>query len=188
VGHFCCQLAADAGAKVRTPANSTTCAPHPLLTWVMVPVQVIGVASSKNHDFMRSLGAHHTIEYKDDIAARVKQIVPEGEKNLSEWYISNASDAWEPDILIPCTGIGRGRRTVRCVRGRFPACLTAGGQERGGGGVDRGAALAQGGTSGRSQVRNAYSISCILLCLPDASVGWLCGAASRPDLVAMMNA
>lgn len=41
--------------------------------------EVIGVASKKNHDYMRSLGADHTIDYKDqDIGKAVKQIYPEG--------------------------------------------------------------------------------------------------------------
>lgn len=41
--------------------------------------EVIGVASSKNHDYMRSLGADHTIDYHDrDIGEAVKEIYPEG--------------------------------------------------------------------------------------------------------------
>ncbi|MFD2518264.1 NADP-dependent oxidoreductase [Salinimicrobium flavum] len=41
--------------------------------------EVIGVASSKNHDYMKSLGADHTIEYKDsDVGKAVKEIYPEG--------------------------------------------------------------------------------------------------------------
>ena len=41
--------------------------------------EIIGVASKKNHDYMRSLGADQTIDYKDqDIGEAVKQIYPEG--------------------------------------------------------------------------------------------------------------
>lgn len=41
--------------------------------------EVIGVASNKNHDYMRSLGADHTIDYHDrDIGEAVKDIYPEG--------------------------------------------------------------------------------------------------------------
>jgi NADPH:quinone reductase-like Zn-dependent oxidoreductase len=40
---------------------------------------VIGVSSSKNHDFLRSLGAHHTLDYKEpDLPAKVRELVPEG--------------------------------------------------------------------------------------------------------------
>jgi len=40
---------------------------------------VIGVASRKNHDHMRSLGADHTLDYNNDqIAEAVKEILPEG--------------------------------------------------------------------------------------------------------------
>lgn len=41
--------------------------------------EVIGVASSKNHDYMRRLGADHTIDYHDrDIGEAFKEIYPEG--------------------------------------------------------------------------------------------------------------
>ncbi|PRY09955.1 NADPH:quinone reductase-like Zn-dependent oxidoreductase [Pontibacter ummariensis] len=40
---------------------------------------VIGVASQKNHSFMKELGADHTIDYKDtDVGAAVKEVSPEG--------------------------------------------------------------------------------------------------------------
>lgn len=41
--------------------------------------KVIGVASEKNHDYMKSLGADHTIDYKDqDIGEAVEEIAPNG--------------------------------------------------------------------------------------------------------------
>jgi NADPH:quinone reductase-like Zn-dependent oxidoreductase len=41
--------------------------------------KVIGVASGKNHSFMKELGADHTIDYKDNnIGEAVKAIYPEG--------------------------------------------------------------------------------------------------------------
>ncbi|MFC6999001.1 NADP-dependent oxidoreductase [Rufibacter roseus] len=42
-------------------------------------VTVIGVASQKNHAFMKELGADHTVTYKDtDVGAAVKEIYPDG--------------------------------------------------------------------------------------------------------------
>ncbi|QMU28085.1 NADP-dependent oxidoreductase [Adhaeribacter radiodurans] len=41
--------------------------------------QVIGVASAKNHDFMKQLGADFTIDYRQgDIGAAAKALVPDG--------------------------------------------------------------------------------------------------------------
>ena len=55
VGSFAIQLAKEKGAKV------------------------IGVASEKNHAFMKELGADYTIDYKDtDIGDATKEIFPEG--------------------------------------------------------------------------------------------------------------
>lgn len=54
VGHFAVQLAKSAGATV------------------------IGTASPRNHDFLRSLGVDYPIDYSGDLPERVRAVAPDG--------------------------------------------------------------------------------------------------------------
>lgn len=41
-------------------------------------LKTIGVASTKNHEYMKKLGANFAIDYKGDVVSEVKKIAPEG--------------------------------------------------------------------------------------------------------------
>ncbi len=74
--------------------------------------EVIGVASSKNHDYTRSLGADHTIDYKDqDIGEAVKQIFPEG-----------------VDLIFDCTSGESLQQSLKCLKaeGKLVSILNQG--------------------------------------------------------------
>lgn len=74
--------------------------------------EVIGVASSKNHDYMRSLGADHTIDYKDqDIGEAVKEIYPEG-----------------VDLIFDCTSGDSLQQSLKCLKdsGKLVSLLNQG--------------------------------------------------------------
>lgn len=74
--------------------------------------EVIGVASSKNHDYMRSLGADHTIDYKDqDIGETVKEIYPEG-----------------VDLIFDCTSGDSLQQSLKCLKdsGKLVSLLNRG--------------------------------------------------------------
>jgi len=74
--------------------------------------EVIGVASSKNHDYMRSLGADHTIDYKDeDIGNAVKEIHPEG-----------------VDLIFDCTSGESLQQSLKCLKdsGKLVSILNQG--------------------------------------------------------------
>ena len=74
--------------------------------------EVIGVASKKNHDYMRSLGADHTIDYKDqDIGEAVKQIYPDG-----------------VDLIFDCTSGDSLQQSLKCLEdsGKLVSILNQG--------------------------------------------------------------
>lgn len=74
--------------------------------------EVIGVASSKNHDYMRSLGADHTIDYKDqDIGKAVQEIYPEG-----------------VDLIFDCTSGESLQQSLKCLKdsGKLVSILNQG--------------------------------------------------------------
>ncbi len=74
--------------------------------------EVIGVASSKNHDYMRSLGADHCIDYKDqDIGAAVKEIYPAG-----------------VDLIFDCTSGESLQQSLKCLKdsGKLVSLLNQG--------------------------------------------------------------
>lgn len=74
--------------------------------------EVIGVASSKNHEYMRSLGADHTIDYKDqDIGEAVKEIYPEG-----------------VDLIFDCTSGESLQQSLQCLKesGKLVSILNQG--------------------------------------------------------------
>lgn len=63
--------------------------------------EVIGVASSKNHDYMKSLGADHTIDYKDrDVGEAVNGIYSEG-----------------VDLIFDCTSGETLQQSLKCLKG-----------------------------------------------------------------------
>ncbi len=74
--------------------------------------EVIGVASSKNHDYMRSLGADHTIDYKGrDVGEAVKNIYPEG-----------------VDLIFDCTSGETLQQSLKCLKdsGKLVSILNQG--------------------------------------------------------------
>ena len=74
--------------------------------------EVIGVASSKNHDYMRSLGADHTVDYHDkDIGKAVKEIYPEG-----------------VDLIFDCTSGESLQQSLKCLKdsGKLVSILNQG--------------------------------------------------------------
>lgn len=52
---------------------------------------VIGTASERNHDYVRSLGADHVVTYGDGLAQRVRDIAPDG-VNVSVDYVGGVED------------------------------------------------------------------------------------------------
>ena len=75
--------------------------------------EVIGVASSKNHDYMKSLGADHTIDYHDrDIGEAVKEIFPQG-----------------VDLIFDCTSGESLQQSLKCLKdsGKLVSILNQGG-------------------------------------------------------------
>lgn len=53
---------------------------------------VIGTASERNHDYVRSLGADHVVDYGDGLAQRVRGIAPGG-VSVSVDYVGGVEDA-----------------------------------------------------------------------------------------------
>lgn len=74
--------------------------------------EVIGVASSKNHDYMKSLGADHTIDYNDgDVGEAVKEIYSEG-----------------VDLIFDCTSGETLQQSLKCLKdsGKLVSILNQG--------------------------------------------------------------
>lgn len=74
--------------------------------------EIFGVASSRNHDYMRSLGADHTIDYKDrDIGDAVKEIYPKG-----------------VDLIFDCTSGESLQQSLKCLKdsGKLVSILNQG--------------------------------------------------------------
>ena len=74
--------------------------------------EVIGVASSKNHNYMKSLGADHTIDYKDrDVGEAVKEIYSEG-----------------VDLIFDCTSGETLQQSLKCLKdsGKLVSILNQG--------------------------------------------------------------
>ncbi|WP_324720979.1 NADP-dependent oxidoreductase [Salinimicrobium sp. HB62] len=74
--------------------------------------EVIGVASKKNHDYMKSLGADHTVDYNGgDVGEAVKEIYPEG-----------------VDLIFDCTSGETLQQSLKCLKdsGKLVSILNQG--------------------------------------------------------------
>lgn len=73
-------------------------------------LRVIADSSAADEDLVRSLGAHEVIRRGDDIADRIRALVPDGVDGLADGSIQN-------ELLLPAVRDGGGFATVRGFQG-----------------------------------------------------------------------